>query len=86
MCAPRWYTISTMPSFVACAVQVNSYPTLMLFDGKGTHKLTTDRSIPGLEKWFAEVLPQAFPKEGDASTDASGATGSSGAVDLDTDL
>jgi hypothetical protein len=54
-------------SFVACVVQVNSYPTLMLFDGKGTHKLTTDRSIPGLEKWFAEVLPQVFPGEEPAS-------------------
>ena len=40
--------------------QVNSFPTLMLFDGKTTHTLTTDRSIPGLEKWFKEVLPTVF--------------------------
>ncbi len=39
--------------------QVNSFPTLMLFDGATTHKLTSDRSIPGLEKWFSEVLPAA---------------------------
>jgi hypothetical protein len=31
----------------------------MLFDGATTHKLTSDRSIPGLEKWFSEVLPAA---------------------------
>jgi len=49
-------------------VQVNSFPTLMLFDGKTTHTLTTDRSIPGLEKWFSEVLPEVF---GGADADAS---------------
>jgi hypothetical protein len=47
-------------------LQVNSFPTLMLFDGKTTHKLTKDRSIPGLETWFSEVLPEVFGPKAEA--------------------
>jgi len=67
-------------------LQVNSYPTLMLFDGKTTHTLTKDRSIPGLETWFSEVLPEVFGPTDDVDAGASAAAAAQHAptVDLST--
>ncbi len=43
----------------------------MLFDGDTTHKLADERSIPGLEKWFENVLPSVFGDGGDTTTASS---------------